>query len=99
VTGWDITPTELITNGERILNLCRAFNIREGARREDDVLPQRLMEPLPEGLFKGEAIPKEVLDSMLDCYYDYRGWDKETGIPTKTKLEELGLKYVADQLM
>lgn len=99
VTGWDVTPRELITTGERILNLCRAFNIREGARREDDVLPQRLMEPLPEGLFKGEAIPKEVLDSMLDYYYDYRGWDKKTGIPTKTKLEELGLKYVADQLM
>ena len=81
------------------MNLCRAFNIREGARREDDVLPQRLTEPLSEGLFKGEAIPEEVLDSMLDSYYDYRGWDKETGIPTKAKLEELGLKHVADQLI
>jgi aldehyde:ferredoxin oxidoreductase len=91
VTGWDITPSELITTGERIINLCRAFNIREGAKREDDSLPQRLMEPLPEGLFKGETISKEALDNMLDWYYDYRGWDKETGIPTKTKMKELGL--------
>lgn len=98
VTGWDFTPDELMTTGERIINLCRAFNVREGATRKDDTLPERLTEPLPEGLFKGQAISKEDLDLMLDSYYGYRGWDKETGIPTRAKLEELGLKHVADEL-
>ncbi len=98
VTGWGVTPMELMTVGERAFNLCRAFNAREGATRKDDTLPERLAEPLPEGLFKGEAIPKEVLGHMLDHYYEYRGWSKETGIPTRAKLEELGLKYVADEL-
>jgi len=97
-TGWDITPRELMIVGERAFNLCRAFNIREGITRKDDTLPKRLMEPLPEGPYKGEAIPENVLNEMLDYYYDLRGWDKKTGIPTKRKLEELGLKYVADEL-
>jgi len=35
---------------------------------------------------------------MLDYYYEFRGWDKETGIPTEEKLEELGLGYVTAKL-
>jgi aldehyde:ferredoxin oxidoreductase len=35
---------------------------------------------------------------MLDEYYEVRGWDKRTGIPTRKKLEELGIKEVANQL-
>jgi len=98
VTGWDVPLAELMTVGERAFNLCRAFNVREGISRKDDVLPARLMEPLPEGLYQGEAIPKGDFDRMLDYYYEFRGWNKETGIPTRKKLEELGLKYVADRL-
>jgi len=97
-TGWDVTPNELMTVGERAFNLCRVFNVREGITRRDDTLPTRLMEPLPEGPYKGEAIPQDVLNKMLDYYYDFRGWDKKTGIPTRRKLEELNLKYVADEL-
>lgn len=98
VTGWGVTPRELITTGERIFNLCRAFNIREEIRRRDDRLPQRLQEPLPEGLFKGQAMTEKEMNMMLDAYYGYRGWDKDTGIPLRRKLQELGLKYVADSL-
>ena len=98
VTGWSAPPMELITVGERVVNLCRAFNVREGITRNDDRLPSRLMEPLPEGLYKGEAIPKETLDKMLDYYYEMRGWNVTTGIPSKKKLEELGLGYVAEEL-
>ncbi len=87
-----------MTTGERVFNLCRAFNIREGATRKDDTLPERLMKPLPGGLFKGEAIPKKALDRMLDAYYEYRGWDKENGKLTRAKLEELGLRHIADEL-
>lgn len=98
VTGWDATPMELLAVGERSVNLTRAFNAREGFTRKDDTLPRRVMEPLKEGMLKGEAFPPEVLESMLDLYYEYRGWDKERGWPTKGKLEELGLKMVIEDL-
>ncbi|UCE16201.1 MAG: aldehyde ferredoxin oxidoreductase family protein, partial [Candidatus Bathyarchaeota archaeon] len=90
-TGWDFTMTELLNTGERIVNLCRAFNAREGITRKDDKLPKRFAEPLPEGPYKGEAFREDVFERMLDDFYQLRGWDKETGIPTRAKLEELGL--------
>ena len=98
VTGWEVTPKELISVGERVWNLCRAFNVREGIGRKDDILPKRFAEPLPNGLYKGEAIPKDAFENLVDNYYEYRGWDKKTGIPTREKLEELGLKEVVIEL-
>jgi len=97
-TGWDTTLDELMVVGERAFNLCRAFNIREGITRKDDTLPARLMEPLREGPYEGEAISQNALNEVLDHYYELRGWDKKTGIPTRRKLEKLELKYVADEL-
>jgi aldehyde:ferredoxin oxidoreductase len=85
--------------GERIYNLCRAFNIREGFSRRDDTLPARMTQPLPEGPYKGETLSEDVLKEMLDHYYKFRGWDKETGIPLKSTLEGLGLGWVAEELI
>jgi aldehyde:ferredoxin oxidoreductase len=96
-TGWNMTMKEYLQVGERGLNLARAFNVREGLTRRDDQLPKRLMEPLPDGQFAGKPFTQEMLDSMLDNYYELRGWDKN-GIPTRAKLESLGLKFVADKL-
>jgi aldehyde:ferredoxin oxidoreductase len=80
-------------------NLARAFNAREGFTRADDTLPERLMtEPLEEGASKGQVISKDDLKQMLDEYYTERGWDLSTGSPTRGKLEELDLGYVADDL-
>ena len=85
-------PEDVVKAGERINNLAKAFNVREGFARADDTLPQRLMtEPLIEGASKGHLISQSDLDEMLDEYYAARGWDPATGIPTKAKLEELGL--------
>lgn len=98
VTGWNIKPGELVKIGERAINLCRAFNIREGFSREDDTLPERLSDPLPDGQYKGQRMSNEELKSMLDNYYEIRGWDKRTGIPAPTRLKELGLDFVGDQL-
>lgn len=99
VTGLTLTPEEVARVGERINNLARAFNTREGFTRTDDVLPERLMtEPLESGASKGQLISKEDLRVMLDEYYTVRGWDLNTGIPTRAKLVELGLGYVAEQL-
>ncbi len=92
VTGWEFTEQSVWQLGERLNNLCRMFNVREGFSRKDDYLPRRLMEePIKDGLSKGEMISQQDLDFMLDEYYEARGWDKN-GIPTAAKLQELGLE-------
>jgi len=99
VTGMKYSPEEIQTVGERINNLARAFNVREGFARDDDTLPDRLLtEPLKDGSSKGHFISKEDLKQMLDEYYRERGWDINTGAPTREKLKELGLEYVADTM-
>jgi aldehyde:ferredoxin oxidoreductase len=95
-TGWELDAPGFRQAGERIFNLARAFNIREGLRRKDDTLPARLLEePLPDGPAAGLTVN---LEPMLDAYYEFRGWDKKTGIPTIEKLRELGLDFVIDDL-
>jgi aldehyde:ferredoxin oxidoreductase len=99
VTGLAFTPEEVERVGERLNNLARAFNVREGFTRADDRFPERLMtEPLKSGASKGHFISEDDLKVMLDEYYTVRGWDLKTGTPTRTKLIQLGLGYVADQL-
>ena len=97
-TGVNMDEEGMIKASERIYNLERAFIVREGVTREDDYPPRRFLEePLPSGPTKGERIDKGKYDGMLDEYYELRGWTVE-GIPTRTKLEELGLKRVADEM-
>jgi len=99
VTGFIYTPDDILQVGERINNLAHAFNVREGLTRADDTLPERLLtEPLKGGASKGHFISRDELNQMLDEYYEARGWDVETGAPSREKLEELGLGYVADHL-
>jgi len=92
VTGWETTPEEMRLKGERINNLARVINVREGLSRKDDTLPWKVMNvPIPdEGPSKGAYVTKEELDLMLDDYYEVRGWTKE-GIPTPEKLKQLGM--------
>lgn len=100
ITGMDVTKEELVDAADRVYALERAFNIREGIEsRETDVLPKRFMEePIPEGPSKGKVITREILDLLLDEYYEERGWDKVTGYPTKETLKRLNLEYVIDDL-
>ena len=79
--------------GERIYNLERAFNVREGFGRKDDTFPLRITsEPLKNaGPAEGQVLRKPA--ALLDEYYQFRGWD-ENGIPTPEKLKELGLNQV-----
>jgi len=98
ITGLNLTPDDVYAVGERVNNLARAFNIREGFTRADDTFPERLMtEPLKDGASKGQLISKEDLNRMLDEYYTEREWDLK-GTPTRKKLEKLGLGYVANDL-
>ena len=95
-TCFSLPFDEVNITGERIINLERAFNIREGLTRKDDSLPDRfLKEPMTEGASKGHVVD---LDYMLDDYYNLRGWEKDTGFPTREKLEQLGLEKAADEL-
>ena len=94
-TGIMYTPEDIMKIGERIYNLERLFNLREGVGKEQDTLPKRFtQEPLPEGPAKGQIVE---LDKMLPKYYELRKWDKRTGIPKIEKLQELGLLEAAEK--
>ncbi|MBA7661461.1 hypothetical protein ES703_69478 [subsurface metagenome] len=95
-TGMRMTPAEVRLVGARIVNIERAFNVREGMRRRDDSLPRRFREePLTEGASSGTVFDQEP---MLDEYYTERGWDLETGVPRRETLEGLGLSNAASEL-
>ncbi|MEM0137052.1 MAG: aldehyde ferredoxin oxidoreductase family protein [Thermoplasmata archaeon] len=97
-TGFNMTLSELMVIGERTYNVARAFNVREGFSRKDDYLPERVLkDPIPKGVSKGSFVRKEELDSMLDEYYQARGWSMD-GIPTKAKLHELELDDIANEI-
>lgn len=85
---------DLLVAGERMNNLCRCFNAREGLTRKDDYLPPRFTEDPLHGPSRGQRLTKQQLEDMLDNYYDLRGWDKVTGNPTEAKLKQLGLRFV-----
>ena len=101
-TGIPITPEELTKSGERIENLARLFNIREGkGTREFDTLPWKIKNcPVPdEGPAKGVVVNEEEFQIGLDDYYAVRGWTPD-GIPTPEKLADLGLgdlTYIAQK--
>lgn len=99
VTGWNVTLYELMQVGERRLNMMRAFNAREGIGREADTLPKKFFKrPLKGGKTEGYVLDYDEWQQSLETYYKMSGWDIETGHPTRTKLEALGIAWVADQL-
>jgi aldehyde:ferredoxin oxidoreductase len=103
-TGEDLTPGEMIRRGERVSNLAKLVNVREGFSRKDDKVPEIWFNPMdsPEGTietrdyFNAKMIEKEDAERMLDDYYDERGWDIDKGTPTQEKLEELGLEQYSN---
>ena len=98
VTGWDVTVDELLLNGERRLNMLRAFNAREGLTREDDVLPKKLAKELKGGRSDGFNFTSAELETAKDTYYALCGWDVATGTPTAEKLSGLGLAWIMDEV-
>jgi len=97
VTGWNVSLEELVQAGERAVNMMRAFNAREGFTSAEDKLPPKLFRPLKDGPSDGIAITEEEVAMALPTYFAMCGWDAE-GRPTRAKLEELGLGWVADEL-
>ncbi len=96
ITAWDMTSDELRVAGERINNLKKAFNIREGWTRDDDSLPGRIFdEVLPTGVVKGVGLSRLELDAMVRSYYRARGW-AEDGTISSAKFRELDLEEVVE---
>nr|MBC7245377.1 aldehyde ferredoxin oxidoreductase family protein [Chloroflexota bacterium] len=91
-TGWDLQLSDLLPLGERAFNLKRLLNGKLGLTAENDRLPKLLLQPLP-----GDAVETQVpdMDVLLPAYYRVRGWDRQTGMPTRAKLQELGLEDLA----
>jgi aldehyde:ferredoxin oxidoreductase len=93
--GLDWTLEDMLKCGERGWNLKRAINNRMGLRRANDKLPKALLTPFPDG---GSAGFKPDISGMLSAYYEARGWDAQTGKPTREKLSQLGLDDISDDL-
>lgn len=93
--GLDWTLEDMMRCGERGWNIKRAINNRMGLTRVNDKLPKAMLEPFPDG---GSAGYVPDFEGMLLAYYQARGWDPETGKPSRTKLQQLGLGAVAQDL-
>lgn len=98
--GYEVSSEELMETGDRIFNLIKAYNVRQGLRRKDDHLPERFYQEIATlGAFKGPVVSKEIMNKLLDEYYQLRGWDQKTSIPKKETLYKLGLHDIAYQLI
>lgn len=97
-TGWETSLWELLKVGERTETMARVFNLREGFGRKDDLLPDRLYEPLEGGPLKGKGIDRREFDEAVTLYYEAMGWDAKEGVPTRGKLAELNLFWLEEFL-
>lgn len=105
--GFDVTAADLMRCGERIFNISKLINIREGFTRIEDKVPETWLRPMesPEGkivlmdYYATKPLTKGDIEKILQDYYDERGWDIEKGIPTKEKLSQLNLSEYASFLL
>jgi aldehyde:ferredoxin oxidoreductase len=99
VTGIETTPAELMRCAERAWTMHKLLNVRAGFSRKDDKPPEAWFQPVEIGgtehvmtdYYRTRTLKRQDIENLLDDYYDERGWDIETGIPTPQKLKELGL--------
>jgi aldehyde:ferredoxin oxidoreductase len=92
VTGWKSNVWELMKVSERTTTMARLFNLREGLTRLDDRLPERIATSLAD--YPG--VSHEELQEALTTYYGMMGWDPQTGMPTKAKLQELDIEWAGN---
>lgn len=99
-TGSNVSCEDMIKTGERVFNVEKAYNIREGAGREKDKIPDRFFEEplLGDGPSSGAIVERDKFEAILDEYYEARGWNKASGLMPRRHLERLDLKEIADEL-
>jgi len=88
ITGWDFTPEDMMTAGQRGFTVQRLLNIRDGYDAKTDVLPKKMFQAAKEGM-RAEKVPP--LKEMLEDYYSFRGWNAD-GHPSQETLDKLGLE-------
>jgi len=99
--GIDLTEEELMNQYAAIgRNLEKAFNaLHTDMSRVDDLPQKRFMkEKVKSGPYKGFKIDESKYNEMLDEFYELSGWDKKTGMQTRSGLEKLGLKEISEKL-
>jgi aldehyde:ferredoxin oxidoreductase len=103
ITGLNLSVNEIRIAAERSWNLIKLMNVREGFSRQDDAFPKNWFKSLKYGenelelydFYGNVKINRDIAAQLLEDYYDERGWEKETGIPSTYKLKELDLtKYI-----
>ncbi len=97
-TGMDMDEKEVRRISTRVRNVERAFLVREGITRKDDRMTGKVVEPIPKGQRVGLTLDEEKFSNLMDEYYERRGWDVNSGIPTEETLQELALGDVAEEL-
>ncbi len=106
-TGVELSPEAMMKHAERVWNLFKMINVREGFSRKDDKPPEKWFEPIRTrdgreifmmDYYRTKVLTREDVERWLDDYYDERGWDIKKGIPTKEKLLELGLEELSPDL-
>jgi aldehyde:ferredoxin oxidoreductase len=89
---------EMFVLGDRTTTMERLFIAREGIRRKDDILPERFYKPLEwENSAPEKIVDYDKFQQILTEYYQWHGWDTETGIPTMECLERLGIAELFDE--
>ncbi len=97
VTGWPMSYWRLMKTTERGMTLARIFNLREGFRAADDVLPKRMGISQMSGNLKGVIVDPDKLSESQKLFYQMLGWN-EQGIPTKARLVELDIAWAGEIL-
>ncbi len=106
-TGFEMSSQELMRHADRVWNLFKMVNIREGFSRKDDEPPDKWFEPMKTfdgkeaplmDYYRSKVLTREDVERWLDDYYSERGWDVQRGIPTKEKLTDLGLAELIPDL-
>lgn len=97
ITGWnDLTLEEVLTIGERVLQVERIFNVQHGLTPEDDYMNvgPRFIESIQDGIGKGWTIAPYLRGLVFD-FYRLAGWDETTGKPYRDTLQRLGIEQYA----
>jgi len=92
-TGLETSADDIMNASERVFNLTRLYNMREGFTRKDDSVPMRcFVDQVPSGPTKGKLLDPERFNQALEAFYEISGWDKQTGAPLRNKLRDLALE-------
>ncbi len=91
LTGIEHTEESLMQVGARLTHLARRYNLRNGRKHTDDILPARFFkEESLSGFMRGQKIDKEFFGSLIRDYYALRGWN-DRGEPTDDVLQKYSL--------